>query len=48
MKIYNIFHSHLLRKDFNDPLFEQIQKFSNLIIIKKRKKYKLNNIENFR
>ena len=48
MKIYDVFHSHLLRKNFNDSLFERIQKSSSLIIIKKKEKYKLNDIENLR
>ena len=48
MRIHNVFHSHLLRKDLNDSLLEQIQKPSSLIITKKSKKYKLNDIENFR
>ena len=48
MRVHNVFHSHLLRKDFNDFLFEQIQELSNLIITKENEKYELNDIKNFR
>ena len=47
IRVYNVFHLHLLRKDFNNFLFKQIQKPPSLIITKKSKEYKLNNVENF-
>ena len=48
MKIYDVFHSHLMRKNSDDLLFKQVQKLFKSIIIKKGEKYKLNNIDNFR
>ena len=48
MRIHDVFHSHLLWKDFNDLLPEQIQKPPSLIITKKSKEYELNDIENSR
>ena len=48
MKVHDVFHLHLLRKDFNDSLLEQIQEPSGLIITKKNEKYELNDIENSR
>ena len=48
IKIHDVFHSHLLRKDLNDFLLEQIQESSSLIIIKEDEKYELNDIENSR
>ena len=48
MKIHDIFHPHLLRKDLNDFLFEQIQESPSSIITEKNEKYELNDIENFR
>ena len=48
MRIHDVFHPHLLRKDLNDSLLEQIQESSGLIITKKNEKYKLNDIENSR
>ena len=48
MKIHNVFHFHFMRKNSNDFLFEQIQKFSEFIILKENEKYELNNINNFR
>ena len=47
IKIYNIFYFHLMRKNLDTSLFEQIQKSSEFIIIKENKEYKLNNINNF-
>ena len=48
MRIHDVFHLHLLRKDLNDFLLEQIQEPPNLIITKKNEEYKLNDIENSR
>ena len=48
IRVHDVFHSHLLRKDLNDFLFEQIQELPSLIITKKSEKYELNEIENFR
>ena len=48
MKVHDVFHSHLLRKDFNNVLSEQIQESSSLIITKKSEEYELNDIENSR
>ena len=47
MKVHDIFHSHLLRKNSDDFLSEQIQEFSEFIPIKEKKKYEFNNINNF-
>ena len=48
MRIHDVFHSHLLRKDLNDFLLEQIQEPPSLIITKKSEEYELNDIENSR
>ena len=48
MRVHDVFHLNLLRKDFNDSLFEQIQKPSGLIITKEDEEYELNDIKNSR
>ena len=48
MKIHDIFYSYLMCKSPNNFLLKQIQKFSEFIIIKKDKEYKLNDIDNSR
>ena len=48
MRVHDVFHSHLLRKDLNDLLSEQIQESSGPIITKKSEEYELNDIENSR
>ena len=48
MKIHDVFHPHLMRKNSDDSLPEQIQEFFEFIVIKKGEKYKLNDIDNFR
>ena len=48
MKIHDVFHSHLMRKNSDDSLLEQIQKSFESIIIKEDEKYELNDIDNFR
>ena len=47
MKVHDVFHSHLMRKNSDDFLSEQVQEFSESIVIKKDEKYELNNINNF-
>ena len=46
MKVHDIFHPHLMRKNSDDPLFEQVQKSLESIVIKKSEEYELNNIDN--
>ena len=48
IKVYDVFHSHLMRKNSDNSLFEQIQELFKFIIIKKDEKYELNDIDNFR
>ena len=48
MKVHNVFHSHLIRKNPDDLLSEQIQKSFEPIIIKEKEKYELNDIDNSR
>ena len=47
MKIYNVFYSHLMCKNSNDSLSEQIQESLEFIIIQEEKKIELNDIDNF-
>ena len=48
MRVHDVFHPHLLRKNLNDSLPEQIQEPSGLIITKEGEEYELNDIENSR
>ena len=48
MKVHDVFHFHFMRKNSNDSLFKQIQRFLEFVIIKEDKKYELNDINNFR
>ena len=48
MRVHDVFHPHLLRKDPNDFLPEQIQEPPSPIITKKGEEYELNDIENSR
>ena len=38
IKIFDIFHSNLLRKTFENSLFEQVNEFASLIVINDEKK----------
>ena len=47
IKIHDVFHFHLIRKNSGNSLLKQIQESSEFIIIKEDEKYKLNDINNF-
>ena len=48
MKVYDLFHFYLMRKDSDNLLLEQIQESFKSIIIKEDEKYELNDIDNSR
>ncbi len=48
IKIHNVFYINLLRKNFDNFLLNQVQKFFESIITFKSNKYELNDIFNFR
>ena len=44
VKIFDIFHFNLLRKTFENSLFEQVNEFASSIVINDEKKWKVNDI----
>jgi len=48
IKVYNVFHSNLLRANLGDSLSNQIQESLEFIVTLKSKKYELNDILNSR
>ena len=48
MKVYNVFHSNLLRANLDNSFSSQIQKSSRFIVIPKGEKYELDDILNSR